>query len=144
MAHSRKVFYGWVIVFAGLVLTLIMYGIVETFSIMFKPIAADFHWDRGAVSLASMLNFLTFGAASLGCGLLSDRFGSRRVMLAGSLVFVAGTLLMGQIESLWQLYLFFGVLLAVGRAATGVPLTVLVTKWFTRNQGLALALSQSQ
>ena len=118
MAQSRKLFYGWVIVSAGLVLTLIMYGVIETFSIMFKPIAWDFQWDRGAVSMASMINWLTFGASSLTCGLLSDRFGSRRVMLGGSVIFVIGVLLMSRIDSLWQLYFYFGVLLAVGRAVT--------------------------
>lgn len=144
MARSRGFFYGWVIVFAGLLLTLTMYGIIESFAILFKPIALDFRWERGAVSMASMVNWLTFGAASLVCGVLCDRFGSRRVMLAGSILFVGGTLLMSRIQSLWQLYFFFGVLLAIGRSATGVPLTVLVTKWFSRNQGLALALAQSQ
>jgi MFS family permease len=65
-------------------------------------------------------------------------------MIAGGLIFIVGTLLLSQIQSLWQLYLYFGILLAIGRAAAGVPLMALVTKWFTRNQGLALALAQSQ
>jgi MFS family permease len=65
-------------------------------------------------------------------------------MILGGIIFVIGTLLMSQVQSVWQLYLFFGVLIAVGRSAAAVPLTALVTKWFTRNQGLALALAQSQ
>jgi MFS family permease len=144
MEQPRGFFYGWVIVFAGLTLSLIMYGVIDSFAIMFKPIAEQFHWDRGTVSVASMVNWLSFGIAGLACGALSDRFGSRRVMLGGAVLFVAGTLLMSQIRSVWQLYLFFGVVLAVGRSAAGVPLTALVTKWFVRNQGLALALAQSQ
>lgn len=137
-------FYGWVIVFAGLVLSLIMYGVIEAFGVMFKPIVAEFAWDRGTVSVASMVNWLSFGVSGLLCGVLSDRFGSRWVMIGGGLVFIIGTFLMSQIESLWQLYFFFGVLIAAGRSAAGVPLTALVTKWFVRNQGLALAIAQSQ
>lgn len=137
-------FYGWVIVFAGLVLSLIMYGVIEAFGVMFKPIVAEFQWDRGTVSLASMVNWLSFGLSGLLCGVLSDRFGSRWVMIGGGVVFIVGTFLMSQVESLWQLYFFFGVLIAVGRSAAGVPLTALVTKWFVRNQGLALAVAQSQ
>ena len=137
-------FYGWVIVFAGLVLSLIMYGVIEAFGVMFKPIVAEFAWDRGTVSVASMVNWLSFGVSGLLCGVLSDRFGSRWVMIGGGLVFILGTFLMSQIESLWQLYFFFGVLIAAGRSAAGVPLTALVTKWFVRNQGLALAIAQSQ
>ena len=144
MTEKRKFFYGWVIVGAGLCITMVMYGIIEVFGIMFKPLALECRWDRGTVSAAAFFNWIAFGASSLASGALSDRFGSQRVMLGGAVIFVAGTLLMSQVEQLWQLYLFFGVMLAVGRAATGVPLTVLVTHWFTRNQGLALSLSQSQ
>jgi MFS family permease len=144
MEQPRRFFYGWIIVFAGLVLSLIMYGIVDAFAVMFKPIAQEFRWDRGTVSAASMVNWISFGLASLLCGTLSDRFGSRRVMVLGGTLFAAGTLLMSQISSLWQLYFFFGMVIAAGRSAAGVPLTALVTKWFTRHQGLALAIAQSQ
>jgi MFS family permease len=137
-------FYGWVIVFAGLILSLIMFGVVDSFGVMFKPISEQFHWDRGTISVASMVNWVAFGLGTLLFGTLSDRFGSRRIMIVGGLIFIAGTLLLSQIQSLWQLYFSFGVLLALGRAAAGVPLMALVTKWFVRNQGLALALAQSQ
>ena len=144
MEQPHRFFYGWVIVFAGLTLSLIMYGVIESFAIMFKPIAGQFGWDRGTVSVASMINWIAFGLAGLICGALSDRFGSQRIIVLGSLLFIAGTLFMSRVQSLWQLYLCFGILLALGRSAAGVPLTALVTKWFTQRQGLALALVQSQ
>ncbi len=136
--------YGWVIVFAGLIISLCMYGVIESFAIMFKPIAAQFAWDRGTVSVASMISWTSFGLSSLICGRLSDRFGSKWVIIAGGLFFVAGTFLMSQVQSLWQLYVYFGVVLAIGRSATGVPMVALVTKWFVKRQGLALAIAQSQ
>jgi len=136
--------YGWVIVFAGLIISLCMYGVIESFAIMFKPIADQFAWDRGTVSVASMISWTSFGISSLICGRLSDRFGSKWVIITGGLFFVAGTFLMSQVQSLWQLYVYFGVVLAIGRSATGVPMVALVTKWFVRRQGLALAIAQSQ
>lgn len=142
--QKEKFFYGWVIVFGGLFLSLIMYGVVDAFGIVFKPISEEFHWDRGTVSISSMINWISFGLGNLAFGTLTDRFGSRRVMIFGGIIFVIGTLLMSQIHSVWHLYLFFGILIAIGRSAAGVPLTALVTRWFTKNQGLALALAQSQ
>ena len=136
--------YGWVIVFAGLIISLCMYGVIESFAIMFKPIAEQFAWDRGTVSVASMISWTSFGISSLICGRLSDRFGSKWVIITGGLFFVAGTFLMSQVQSLWQLYVYFGVVLAIGRSATGVPMVALVTKWFVKRQGLALAIAQSQ
>lgn len=142
--HARQSAFGWVIVAAGLLISLSMYGVIESFAIMFKPIAAEFDWDRGTVSVASMVGWMSFGVSSLICGRLSDRYGSRWVIVVGCVLFVAGTFLMSQVRSLWHLYVYFGVVLAVGRSATGVPMVALVTKWFVRNQGLALALVQSQ
>ena len=139
-----KLFYGWVIVFAGLFLTLIMFGIVDAFGVMFKSISEQFHWDRGTISVASMINWICFGLGNLVCGVLTDRFGSRRLLIVGGIFFITGTALMSQIQSLMHLYFAFGVVMAVGRSAAAVPLTALITKWFTRNQGLALAIAQSQ
>lgn len=139
-----KFFYGWVIVFAGLALSLIMYGVVDAFGIMFKPLSEEFHWDRATVSASSLINWLSFGVGNLVLGTLTDRIGSRRVMILGGILFAIGTLLMSQLQSVWHLYFVFGVLIAIGRSAAAVPLTALVTKWFTKNQGLALALAQSQ
>ena len=139
-----KFFYGWVIVFAGLFLSLIMFGIVDAFGVMFKPLSEQFQWGRDTVSVASMINWICFGLGNLACGTLSDRFGSRRLLIAGGILFIIGTLMMSQIQSLIHLYFAFGVVMALGRSAAAVPLTALITKWFTRNQGLALAIAQSQ
>ena len=67
-----------------------MYGVVDSLGIMFKPIAGQFHWDRGTVSMASMINWITFGLSGLLCGALSDRFGSRGVMIVGGLLLSLG------------------------------------------------------
>jgi len=66
------------------------------------------------------------------------------LLIVGGTFFIVGTLMMSQIQSLVHLYFAFGVVMAIGRSAAAVPLTALITKWFSRNQGLALAIAQSQ
>jgi MFS family permease len=138
------VFYGWIIVFAGLWVTLVIFGVVNAFSIFFKPMAAEFGWDRGLTSLAYSLHWVSFGFLSIAAGRLVDRYGPRTVMFVGTLIFAVGTLLLSQLNALWQLYVIFGVLLSIGKAANVIPLVATVLNWFVARRGLALAIAQSQ
>lgn len=146
MEWQRKppVLYGWVIVCAGLWVTLVLFGLTNAFSVFFKPLSVEFGWDRGVTSLAYSISWLSFGVLSIGAGRLVDRYGPRAVMLGGLGIFVVGTLLLSQIRSLWQLYVIFGVVLSIGRAANLIPLITTVLGWFNTRRGLALALAQSQ
>ncbi|MEE9125309.1 MAG: MFS transporter [candidate division NC10 bacterium] len=142
-AGKRKFFYGWVVVFAGMLITLIIYGIVASLAVLFKPLLQSFQWARGQISLIWAANWVTFGVLSLLVGPLTDRFGARRTMLVGGGLFSLGILFSSQATSLWHLLLLFGVLGAVGRAAMWTPLVATVTRWFEQRRGLALGLAQS-
>jgi MFS family permease len=142
--NESRVFYGWIIVFAGLWVTLVLFGVINSFSIFFKPLASEFGWDRGLTSLAYSLSWISFGFLSILAGRLVDRYGPRAVMFIGTLIFAIGTMLLSQINSLWQLYLIFGLMLPIGQAANVIPLVATVLNWFVRRRGLALATAQSQ
>lgn len=140
---KEKFSYGWVVVFAGMLITLVIYGIVASLAVFFKPLLQDFQWSRGQTSLIWAANWITFGVLSLLIGPLTDRFGARRTMLVGGGLFSLGILFSSQATSLWQLLLLFGMLGAVGRAAMWTPLVATVARWFDQRRGLALGLAQS-
>ncbi|MEE9154340.1 MAG: MFS transporter [candidate division NC10 bacterium] len=142
-AAKEKFSYGWVVVFAGMFITLVIYGIVASLAVFFKPLLQSFQWSRGQISLIWAGNWVTFGVLSLLIGPLTDRFGARRTMLVGGSLFSLGILFSSQATSLWHLFLLFGMLGAVGRAAMWTPLVVTVTRWFEQRRGLALGLAQS-
>ena len=73
--HGSRVFYGWIMVFAGLWVTLVIFGVVNSFSVFFKPLAHEFGWDRGLISLAYSLSWVIFGCLSIAAGRLVDRYG---------------------------------------------------------------------
>ena len=50
--------------------------------------------------------------------------------------FGIGVLLMSQVHAIWQLYLFWGVLIAIGKSTATVPITATVARWFTKNRAL--------
>lgn len=57
--------------------------------------------------------FLCMGVAAFFWGTLSDRFGTRIVVLAGSILLGLGLVAASQAASLWQLQLFFGTLIGI-------------------------------
>jgi MFS family permease len=75
-------------------------------------------------------------------GFLLDRFGARKITVAGCVGLSAGLFLSGQVTSLWQLYICFGLVLAAGFTFTGmVPHVFLVSEWFaSSNRASAIGL----
>src|SRR2546429_103765 len=78
-----KIFYGWIIVGAGIVITCLGMGTMMSLGIFLQPISAATGWSRTSISTAALLNFLYMGPASFLWGALSDRVGTRAVVLSG-------------------------------------------------------------
>jgi len=85
-----KLFYGWVIVGAGIVITCIGFGTALCLGVFLEPMATATGWSRASISAAAMVDFLCMGFASLFWGALSDRFGTRIVVLAGGVILGVG------------------------------------------------------
>jgi MFS family permease len=112
-----------------------------SFGIFIRPITGQFHWERGAFSIAMSLMFVVSGPLSIFAGRLSDRHGPRLLLTISGLLVGAGFLLMSRISQLWQVYLVFGGLIAIGNSASVVPLTSTIPRWFAKKRGLALGLT---
>jgi MFS family permease len=144
MNKRPRLFYGWVVVALSSVgLFLGAPVVVFSFSVFFKPMVADFHASRAAVSFAfSLAN--TMGALSIPfVGMAIDRFGAKRLIVVSTFfygVVLCAALCVG--GSLWQLYLFYALLnVAMTAGSAPVPYGVVISHWFNRYRGLALALA---
>jgi MFS family permease len=72
-------------------------------------------------------------------GYLLDLSGTKKIASSGCLMLAAGLFLSGSIDSLWQFYVFFGLISAVGITFTGmVPHVFLVSEWFASNRASAI------
>jgi MFS family permease len=140
-SNRLQLFYGWLIVIVSAIgLFLGAPLLVFSFSVFFKPLVLDFHASRASVSFAfSLLNLV--GALSIPCtGMVIDRFGAKRVILAFTLLYGLALGFAPWVGgSLWQLYLFFTVLgFAMASGPAPVPYGVVISHWFNRHRGLAL------
>ena len=109
--RSGESTYGYVIVTSAFLLMAVMWMAFYSFGIFFKPVLKEFGWTRavtaGAFSLCSFIQ----GLLAIAMGALTDRFGPRLVMTLCGFLLAAGYVLMSQLSSLWQLYLFFSIIL---------------------------------
>src|SRR5712691_10200612 len=135
-----KLFYGWVIVGAGIVITCLGMGTMMSLGIVLQPMSMATGWSRSSISMAALLNFLCMGPASFFWGALSDRFGTRSVVLSGGALLGLGLVAASQAATVGQFQILFGVLIGVAAGSFYAPLTATATRWFTKHRSLAVAL----
>jgi MFS family permease len=76
-------------------------------------------------------------------GRITDRFGPRMVMIVCGFVFGLGYMLTSQISAIWQFYIYYGVLVAVGISGSYVPLVATVARWFIKRRGMMVGVVAS-
>ena len=135
-----KIFYGWVIVGAGILITCLGMGTMMALGIFLQPMALATGWSRTSISTAAVLNFICMGPASFLWGALSDRFGTRAVVLAGGALSGLGLVAASQAGTVGQFQILFGMIIGVAAGSFYAPLTATATRWFTRHRSLAVAL----
>ncbi|TET26414.1 MAG: MFS transporter, partial [Dehalococcoidia bacterium] len=130
---------GYIVVVAAFLIMTVSWGMFSSFAVFFKPLLEEFGWTRSAISGAYSLCIILSGLVAIGMGRLTDRFGPRLVIAACGLLMGLGYLLMSQIGAIWQLYLFYGVIVGIGMSAAWVPLLSPVARWFVKRRGLMTA-----
>jgi len=135
-----RLFYGWIIVGVGIVVTCVGLGAMLSLSVFLAPMSAAMGWSRTGISMAALLNFLCMGIGSFAWGALSDRFGTRAVVLCGGILLGLGLVTASQAATLGQFQVLFGVIVGFAAGSLYTPLTATTTRWFTRHRSLAVAL----
>ncbi len=111
---------------------------------MFKPMIADLGWSRTSLSSAFFLNMTIFALTMSIGGRLYDRYGPKWVILVSTLFMSVGYVGIAFIDSLWEFYICYGLLAAIGFGGASIPLVAaLVTTWFEKRRGLAISLAIS-
>ena len=106
-----------------------------------KQMAGDFDWPRTVPSLAYAFFFAGTGIGGIAMGWWFDRSGAGPVTLLGLTMIGTGALLAASIDSRWQLYLVYGVMIGLlGYASIYGPLSINVMRWFEHRRGFAVGL----
>jgi MFS family permease len=114
-------------------------GIHSSFGVFNVALLDTFGWSRGATAGIFSIVLTVDAVLSPLVGHLLDRYGTKKISIAGCVALVLGLFLSSQVSALWQLYICFGIILAVGFTFTGmVPHVFLVSEWFSSNRASAI------
>ncbi len=138
---KKRFFYGYIVVVASLCVFAVMYGTRFAFGVFFKPMLTEFGWTRALTSGALSLSMLVQGLLAIVMGGLNDRLGPRIVLTFCGFFLGVGCLLMSQISTLWQIYLFYGVIIGIGMSGVLVPLLSTVARWFIKRRNVMTGIA---
>src|SRR4030067_2869737 len=79
--------------------------------------------------------FFLSGLLGIFVGRINDRLGPRKMMTATGFFFGLGLMLMSRLDTVWQAYLFFGVIFGIGMSSVDVIALSTTARWFVRNRG---------
>jgi MFS family permease len=134
----------WGLVAASATLMAISSGVWYAASVFFVALIQEFKSDYASTAGVFSVFIVFYGVWGILVGSLLDRFGPRRVIVAGGIVLPLALISSGSIAALWQLYLTHGILTPLGLSLMSyVPVSVLMTRTFRRQRGLALGIASA-
>jgi len=137
-----RFFYGYIILglcFANMVA---MRGVNGSFGVYYLALLEEFAWSRSDGATIASVNFVVYALASPLVGLAFDRFGPRLLMPIGAFLVGAGLVLSSVAESLWGLYISYGLITALGQGALSfVGHNALISFWFVRKRATAIGIA---
>ena len=140
-SHSRPLFYGWIVTACAFTVLFLTYGIQYSFGVFLPAMLNELGWQRAEIAGAFSLYTMVYSGCSWFSGRLTDSQGPRLVIAIGGVFLGCGIIATSQVSAKWQMYLFYGLIAALGMSTAFIPCNATVVKWFQRKRGLALGLA---
>lgn len=140
---KRVIYYGWVIVAALFVIQALFFGIRTSFGIFLTSIETEFALSRATASAINSVSWLLLCISSVLGGWAFDRYGPKIVFLIMGLITGLSLILTSQTNAFWQLFITYGLLLAIGSGAIYVVTMPTISRWFDKKRALAIGIASS-
>jgi MFS family permease len=136
----KKIFYGWYIVGASLILIIMDGLLLYSFGVFLPFLNEEFGFSRAmGSSIFSLRSFVLAFSLTL-AGKLVDKYDPRKVVLAGGIIAALGVFSSGLATKGWQLYLTYGLLIGLGDGVLYITCVAVVSRWFVKKRALAIGI----
>lgn len=118
-----------------------MYGLRYSIGVFFVPLQTEFGWTNAMTTGVVTIFFWVYGVFGVFVGRLVDVIGVRKAILVGGLLLGAGGVLSSLVHELWQLYVTWGVLAAMGASVLYILPNMILMRFFLKDRGKAVGWS---
>ena len=134
--------YKWVIAATAFLVLGSAWGtVIGAFGVFVTPLTEEMGWSRAGVSAAYSISTMVAFTVGVFWGWLSDRWSVRGVIGVTGVIMGLGLFLTSMSNTLWQMYIFYGFIVAIGLGGAAGPLTAIVVRWFPLKPGMALGIT---
>lgn len=134
---------GWITVGAIFATFFFIWGAINSSSVFFVPVIKYFGWTRARMSIALSIGWVTGGAAGPVIGWLSDRIDPKKMMVVGATVTGLAWLALSRSTGFGEYLAINGLFGISVSAATSIPASIIIAKWFQARRGLAIGIAFS-
>src|SRR5262244_4455529 len=137
-----RYFHGWNVVAATFVMALLSFGLgFYGLSVYVATLERVHGWSASVVSAPVTVYYVAGALLTVVMADLYARFGPRSVVATGGVAMAAGLLLLGRVDTPWQLYPAFLVMSIGWGAMSGAAINIILAPWFERRRGLAVSIA---
>lgn len=138
------IFYGWWIVVGAFMIQSLNGGLFfQAFQAYFGHLRTDFGWTRTQVALAFSLSRAESGLLGPIQGWMVDRFGTRRILSFGIVLYATGFFVFSRIDTLWQFYGAY-LIISLGSSLGGfITVNAALANWFDKRRATAMGLAST-
>ncbi len=111
-------------------------GVYIAYGVFFNPLMEEFGWPRAVISGSSSMAFFISGLFAIFIGRLNDRTGPGILVSAAAVFMGLGCMLMYGVNTVWELYLYFGLVFGIGLSAIDVIALTTIARWFPLRRGM--------
>lgn len=141
LSGRRRIAYPWVLLVCAVASVAVGGGVgFWSYGLYVQPLEDEFGWTRAGVTLGWSITLAAGGLAGPFVGRWIDRYGARRVLIAGTVLTVLSYLALAGVQNAWQWYAVSAVHGVVRQIMIFMPFMTLITRWFDERRGLATSI----